>query len=144
MSEHRHEWERGAHMAEAFGIGGRVWACAICGTPKPDGDDAERVLRLLSFASVTQADMAFVLGLSIRAVQAACEELRRTGYPVLSSGDGVKLAQTSEEALLCATALRKRAITQLVTSRALRVTARRMQTAEDAAASLTLWPKVAA
>jgi hypothetical protein len=30
-----HEWERGVHMAEAFGIDGRKFACAICGVPKP-------------------------------------------------------------------------------------------------------------
>lgn len=100
--------------------------------------DAERVLRLLTNASVTQADMAYVLGLPIRSIQAACEELRRTGHPVLSSGDGMRLG-TAEEALTCATALRKRAITQLVTSRALRRTARAMRVREDAAARATLW-----
>ena len=31
---HVHEWERGIHMAEAFGIDGRRYACAICGQPK--------------------------------------------------------------------------------------------------------------
>ncbi len=29
--DHLHEWERGKHMAEAFGIDGRRYACAICG-----------------------------------------------------------------------------------------------------------------
>jgi len=101
--------------------------------------DAERVLSLLGNASVTQADMAFVLGLTIRQVQSACEELRRAGHAVLSSGNGIKLAQTADEALLCAAALRRRAITQWVNARALRRTALRMRTAEDAAASLTLW-----
>lgn len=101
--------------------------------------DATRVLRLLGNASVTQADMAFVLDLSIRSIQAACEELRRTGYPVLSSGDGVRLAQTAKEALGCAAALRSRAIHQLLTARALRATARRMRVREDAAARATLW-----
>jgi biotin operon repressor len=101
--------------------------------------DAERVFSLLTNASLTQPDMAFVLGLSIRQVQSACEELRRAGHPVLSSGDGIRLAQTSDEALACAAALRRRAITQWVTARALRRTGLRMRTAEDAAASLTLW-----
>ena len=101
--------------------------------------DAERVLSLLNNASVTQADMAFVLGLTIRQVQSACEELRRAGQPVISSADGVRLALTSDEALACAAGLRKRAITQWVTARALRRTGLRMRTAEDAAASLTLW-----
>ncbi len=30
---HVHEWERGAHMAEAFGVDGRRYYCAICGIP---------------------------------------------------------------------------------------------------------------
>ena len=101
--------------------------------------DAERVLRLLHNASVFQADMAFVLGLSIRAVQAACEELRRTGYPVLSSGDGVRLAQTGAEAIACGDALCKRAVHQFVTGRALKRTGLRMKVAEDSAARATLW-----
>jgi biotin operon repressor len=105
--------------------------------------DAERVLRLLTNASVTQANMAFVLDLSIRAVQAACEELRRTGYPVLSSGDGVRLAQRSEEALSCAAALRSRAIHQFLTARALRRTATRMKEEEDARSLVTLWSLLA-
>ena len=101
--------------------------------------DAEQVLSLLANASVTQADMAFVLGLTIRQVQSACEELRRAGHPVLSSGHGIRLARTSDEALACAAGLRRRAITQWVTARALRRTGLRMRTAEDAAESLTLW-----
>jgi hypothetical protein len=31
---HEHEWERGAHMAHAFGVDGRMYACAICGVYK--------------------------------------------------------------------------------------------------------------
>lgn len=31
---HVHEWDRGIHMAEAFGVDGRKYACTICGTPK--------------------------------------------------------------------------------------------------------------
>jgi biotin operon repressor len=131
MTDHAHEYERGVHMAEAFGIGGRVWACAICGTPKPERDDAERVLRLLNNASVPQADLAFVLGLSIRQVQSALQSLRLEGKPVLSDGDGIRMAQTADEARACADALRRRAIRQLLTARALRRTARRMREAED-------------
>lgn len=101
--------------------------------------DAERVLRLLNNASVPQADLAFVLGLSIRQVQSALQSLRLEGKPVLSDGDGIRLAATADEARACADALRRRAIRQLLTARALRRTARQMQEAEDAAASLTLW-----
>jgi len=49
--------------------------------------DAERVLSLLGNASVTQADMAFVLDLTIRQVQSACEELRRTGLRMRTAED---------------------------------------------------------
>ena len=38
---HVHEWERGRHMAEAFGVDGRKAACAICGIVRecfPTGD----------------------------------------------------------------------------------------------------------
>ena len=31
---HEHEWERGIHMREAFGVDGRVAACAICGVTR--------------------------------------------------------------------------------------------------------------
>jgi biotin operon repressor len=101
--------------------------------------DAERVLRLLTNADTTQADMAFVLGLSIRQVQSALQQLRLAGHPILSNGDGIRLAQTADEALACAAALRKRALHQWVTARALRRTGRAMRVREDAAARATLW-----
>jgi biotin operon repressor len=131
MTDHAHEYERGVHMAEAFGIGGRVWACAICGTPRPERDDAARILRLLNNASVPQADLAFVLGLSIRQVQSALQSLRLEGKPVLSDGDGIRLAQTADEARACADALRRRLRSQYRTYRALRNTARAMHLAEN-------------
>jgi hypothetical protein len=34
-ADHVHEWERGAHMAQAFGLDGRRFACAICGVYRP-------------------------------------------------------------------------------------------------------------
>jgi hypothetical protein len=36
---HEHEWERGIHMAEAFGVDGRKYACAICGVVRPADQD---------------------------------------------------------------------------------------------------------
>lgn len=93
--------------------------------------DADRVLRLLSNASVKQADIAFVLRLSIRQVQSALQQLRLEGKPILSDGDGIRLAQTADEARACAEALRRRLISQYRTYRALRATARRMHLAEN-------------
>lgn len=37
----RHDYERGAHMTAAFGVDGRVYACAICGKLR-DEDVARR------------------------------------------------------------------------------------------------------
>lgn len=37
---HTHEWERGRHMAEAFGVPGNVMACALCGVEKRVFDNA--------------------------------------------------------------------------------------------------------
>jgi biotin operon repressor len=101
--------------------------------------DAERVLRLLNNASVPQADLAFVLGLSIRQVQSALQSLRLEGKPILSDGDGIRLAETADEARACADALRRRLVSQYRTYRALRNTARAMRVREDAAARATLW-----
>ncbi|HEY4895866.1 MAG TPA: hypothetical protein VII01_07230 [Solirubrobacteraceae bacterium] len=93
--------------------------------------DAERVLRLLTNASVKQADMAFVLGLSTRQVQECLQELRLAGHPILSDGDGIRTAQTADEARACADALRRRLRSQYRTYRALRNTARAMHRAEN-------------
>jgi len=93
--------------------------------------DAARVLRLLNNASVPQADLAFVLGLSIRKVQAAIVALRLDGKPVLSDGDGIRLARTADEADACTDALGRRLRSQYRTYRALRSTARAMHLAEN-------------
>jgi len=101
--------------------------------------DADRVLALLRNASVKQADMAFVLGISIRKVQEILQALRLAGVQVFSDEDGVRLAQTADEARACAEGLRRRLVTQYRTLRAMRATARRMQEAEDARYNVTLW-----
>ena len=36
VGPHEHEFERGKHMTEAFGVDGRRLACAICGIYKPE------------------------------------------------------------------------------------------------------------
>ena len=91
---------------------------------------ADRLLRLLGNASVTQADIASACELSIRDVQAILRDLRIAGVPVLSDGDGIRLAQTADEARACAEALRRRLVSQYLTYRALRSTARRMYLVE--------------
>lgn len=101
--------------------------------------DTEAVLAILGADGMFQPDIAYALALPIRTVQAALQELRLAGHPIISDAGGVRLAQTAEEARTCADSLRRRAIHQLLTSRAVRRTARRMREAEDAAVRLTLW-----
>jgi biotin operon repressor len=93
--------------------------------------DAERVLRLLTNASVKQADMAFVLGISTRKVQECLQALRLEGKPIYSDKDGIRLAATSDEALACYRSLRARSLRQMHTARRLLDTAIAMQKAEN-------------
>ena len=93
--------------------------------------DAERVLRLLTNASVLEPDIASVLDISIRAVQKAIRQLRLEGKPVFSDKDGIRLAPTADEADACTDALRRRMRTQYATYRAMRNTARAMHLAEN-------------
>ena len=105
--------------------------------------DADRVLRLLANASATQADIAKACHLPVRSVQAAIQELRLAGQPIITDPEGswrgMRLARDADEAMACAVALRRRAINQLLTARAMRHTARRMADEEAAGRHATLW-----
>ena len=101
--------------------------------------DAERVLRLLTNAGAFQADIASACDLPLRSVQEILQGLRLAGHPIISDGTGVRLAHTADEAMACAVALRRRAINQLLTARAMRHTARRMADEEARQHNLTLW-----
>lgn len=89
----------------------------------------------------TQRDLALAaLGLApqaLRRVQAAIQEARLAGWPIVSDGEGVRLSFDPGEVAACAVALRRRAVTQWLTARALRRTAERMR------APATLWEGVA-
>jgi alkanesulfonate monooxygenase SsuD/methylene tetrahydromethanopterin reductase-like flavin-dependent oxidoreductase (luciferase family) len=63
---------------------------------------------------------------AIRAVQEACEELRRRSVALCSSGQGMWVARSAEEALDTYRRNRARAIRQLVNNRHLLKAARRM------------------
>jgi len=100
--------------------------------------DARALVDALAFTGHTmrQRDFAYALwGLdgSIRRVQAACQEARLAGWPIVSDGDGMRLEDDPAAVAMCALALRRRAITQLLTSRALRRTGARMRE------PMTLW-----
>ena len=105
--------------------------------------DTDAVLHMLHNASATQADIAFALDIPIRSVQAAIVDLRMAGHPVVTDGEGVRLARDAEECLRCADSLLHRAVTQWRTARALRATGRRMRDQEAAAQRLTLWEAIA-
>ena len=80
--------------------------------------------------TMRQRDLAYALwGLdgSIRRVQAACQEARLAGWPIVSDGDGMRLEDDPAAVAMCALALRRRALTQCVTARARRRTAARMR-----------------
>ena len=105
-------------------------------------DDARSLLSTLASGERwTQRDLALAaLGLApqaIRRIQAATQEARLAGWPIVSDGDGVRLSTDPGEVAACAAALRRRAVTQWLTARALRRTADRMR------APATLWEVVA-
>jgi hypothetical protein len=104
-----HEWERGIHMAEAFGVDGRAYACAICGvlrTPKrtPEekflDDEAKQWSALTAnlavilsqttpeywqgHLSAAEIDVFRSLLPKVRAWTAAWEEALGMGQPVVS------------------------------------------------------------
>lgn len=92
---------------------------------------------------LTQHELADAVRCSVREVQEAIQSLRLAGWPICSSSDGVHpgvwLATDAASVLANAKRLQRRAVHQLVTSRALRRTGRRMAVQEAAAQRLTLW-----
>jgi methylthioribose-1-phosphate isomerase len=77
--------------------------------------------------------------ITIRKVQEAIQELRLAGHPIVTSGNGVRLAPWAIDVEMCADALRRRLAHQYLTLRAMRATARRMRDQEAAALHATLW-----
>jgi hypothetical protein len=64
---------------------------------------------------------------SRRAIESAVQELRLSGEPIVSGDMGVRYTTDPAQLRAAATALRSRARTQLVTARALRQTAARLE-----------------
>ena len=92
---------------------------------------------LVANLPATIAELAQWLRVPRRDIEKAIQEARLAGVPLVTDADGVRLAKDAAEAADCAARLRSRAISQLLTSRALRKTARRMREAE--AQQPTLW-----
>jgi hypothetical protein len=90
--------------------------------------EAREVLSTLRASGLTwkQEPLASTLDLDVRTVQRALQELRLGGSPIVSDGDGVRLATDPAEVRACAKALQRRAVHQMLTARAMRHTAVRM------------------
>lgn len=95
--------------------------------------------QLLANLPATIAELATWLHVPRRTIEAAIQDARLAGVPIVSDSNGVHLAADATEAATCADALRRRAISQLLTARALRQTARRMALDEAHVEQPSLW-----
>jgi biotin operon repressor len=87
----------------------------------------------------TIADLSAKTLLSIREVQAAVEELRRRGVPIVTGSKGVWLTTSPDELLDSYRRLRRRALRQLANLRQMQRTAAAMRGVEQT----TIWDQVA-
>lgn len=103
--------------------------------------EAERVLATLRRhpAGLTMDVLARWTSLGRRDVEAAVQELRLAGEPVITGSFGVRLSDDPAEVAAAAEGLRRRLVTQYLGVRALRQTAKAMHMAADAEQDLTLW-----
>lgn len=88
-------------------------------------------------SAITLSALAESLSMTRREAEEAIRQARLAGEPICTGAEGVWLASSPAETLQAAQRLRHRALTQLVTARALRHTARRMQAAR--VEQTTLW-----
>lgn len=87
----------------------------------------------------TIGSLAEALNWPRRMVEQAITDLRLSGRPVASDGHGVWLATTAAEMADQYRRLRSRYISQALTARAVRATARRMERAEQKVEQQTIW-----
>ena len=90
------------------------------------------VTEFLTRRPQTKRELADRMGVKPRTVEEAIQAARLDGAPILSDADGYWLAASAEELEAQAARLRARYITQALTARAVRRTARRMREAEAA------------
>lgn len=91
---------------------------------------ADRPLSLLEVLTAqprTKRDLAQAMAADTRSIEAEVQRLRLAGIPILSDGDGYRLAQTAAEVRQCSERLRSRAIRQMETATALADAAERME-----------------
>lgn len=79
----------------------------------------------------TIGDIQERLNVPRRTVEAAIEQLRRSGSPVCTGSDGAWLTDSATELRQHADALRSRAVTVMLGARALRATARRYERSQQ-------------
>jgi len=75
----------------------------------------------------TIGELAESLSLPRRVIEEAVQQSRLDGIPIVSGSEGLWIAASATEAREASEALRRRAITQLLTARALRRSAERME-----------------
>lgn len=95
--------------------------------------------RVLTRGPATLSELARWMQVPRRTVEQTVQEARLAGVAIISDGNGVHLAADATEAAQCAAALRRRAITQLLTARAMRNAARRMTLEEADVQQPSLW-----
>ena len=78
-------------------------------------------------AAITYGGLTERTGMVRRELEEAVRLARLDGEPIISGDKGLWLAESAAEALEMAERLRGRALNQLLTSRAMRATGRRMQ-----------------
>lgn len=100
---------------------------------------ADVLRNIRSMGPVTIRDLATFCAVSRRDVEAAVEELRLAGEPIVADNDGLRLTNDYLELEAYIEARRRRIASIYMGNRALRTTARRMREREE----LTLWKDVA-
>lgn len=103
------------------------------------------ILPFLTRRPQTKRELAERMGIPARDVEEMVRLARLDGAPILSDGDGYRLAADPDELEAQARRLRIRAAHQFLTARAVRLSARRMKAEHDARQrpSGTLWGEVA-
>ena len=90
------------------------------------------ILDVLTTTPTTKKALAEKLGTEQRSVELEIRALRLEGHPILSNGDGYWVARDAAELAQCVKRLRRRAVEQLLTVRAMRATLRRLEASEAA------------
>ncbi len=90
------------------------------------------LLAALTSQPRTKRDLAESLGTTTRDVELEIRALRLEGQPILSNGDGYSMARDAAELAQCVERLRRRAVEQFLTVRAMRATLRRLEASEAA------------